>query len=301
MEADRFEVDLRYGAFVLRQTDLSVTDGVAVPLTRTYTSQDWGSPSHDHAFGLYSTHNWDIAPTGTRRPYTYLNLMLPDSDFLAFERISPGTGYADAVYLHSETSTPFYKATIAWNGDGWTLREADGSEMRFPEAYASKNLAQGAAYVVKDGAGRVIQLQRDNQRNLHEIRTEHGHWIRFAYDADARITQAEDDAGEFVRYGYNNDGLLAWALRSSGQERTYEYENKLLTGVLNEKGTVLVRNVYRSGILVRQDFANGESYAYSYEPATPGHFMEQVIVTLPDQTEKEIRVGDTVPAFLRVP
>jgi hypothetical protein len=301
LQADRFEVDLRYGAFILRQTDLAVSDGVPVPLTRTYTSQDWGSPSHEHAFGLYSTHNWDIAPTGTRWPYTYLNLMLPDSDFLSFERISPGQGFADAVYLHTETSTPFYTATIAWNGDGWTLREADGSEMRFPEAYAARNLAQCAAYEMKDAAGRVIHLQRDGQRNLQEVRTGHGHWIRFFYDSDSRITQAEDDGGDGVRYGYNEDGLLAWAKRSSGHERTYQYQNLLMTAVLDERGTVLVRNQYRSGILVRQDFANGDSYTHDYEPAAYGHSMQQVVVTLPHQNQQQIRVGDTVPAFLRVP
>ena len=299
MEMDRFEVDLRYGVFLLKQTDLAVADGVPVPLTRTYASQDWGTPSHIHAFGLNSSHNWDIAPTGTRWPYTYMTLMFPDSDFLYFRRISAGTGFADAVYMHTETATPFYRATIAWNGDGWTLRRADGSEMQFPEAYAAKNLAQCAAYAMKDEAGRIILLQRDGGRNLQEIRTEHGHWIRFGYDDDARITQAEDDAGEFARYGYNNDGLLAWVVRASGQESTYEYQGALMPAVLNEQGRVLVRNQYLSGTLVRQDFANGDSYTYDYEPAASGQYMERVVVTLPDQSQQQIQVSDTVPAFLR--
>lgn len=298
-EADSFEVDLRYGTFILRQSDLSVVDGVPVPLTRTYASEDWGSPSHVHAFGLNSTHNWDIAPTGTRRPYTYMTLVFPDSDFLYFRRISAGTGFQDAVYLHTETATPFYKSTIAWNGDGWTLRRVDGSEMRFPDAYAAKNLAQCAAYEMKDEAGRVTHLQRDGQRNLQEIRTEHGHWIRFGYDGNARITQAEDDGGEFVRYGYNNDGQLAYAVRASGEERTYDYQRGLMMSVLNEQGVPLVRNQYRSGVLVRQDFANGDSYAYDYQPAASRQYMESVVVTLPDQSQQQIRVSDTVPAFLR--
>lgn len=41
---DRFEVDLRYGAFVVRQTDLILKDVAAVPLTRSYLSQDWAHP-----------------------------------------------------------------------------------------------------------------------------------------------------------------------------------------------------------------------------------------------------------------
>ena len=38
----------------------------------------------------------------------------------------------------------FYDSQIAWNGDGWTFKFADGSEVMFPEAYSARNYAQGA-------------------------------------------------------------------------------------------------------------------------------------------------------------
>jgi hypothetical protein len=63
-EVDRFETDLRYGAFVLRQSDLFMKDVFDVPLTRTYTSQDWNCIVH--AYGCNSNHSYDIAPTGSR-------------------------------------------------------------------------------------------------------------------------------------------------------------------------------------------------------------------------------------------
>src|SRR5258708_21378955 len=176
---DRFEADLRYGAFVLRQSDLLLNDVFEVPLTRAYNSQEWDDV---RAFGLKSNHPYDIAPTGSRWPYTYITLNLEDSDFLYFKRISEGTGYADAVFMHTETSTPFYKATIGWNGDGWTLRRTDGSEMHFPEAYNAKSRAQGAAFDFVDPAGNKLQLNRDRQRTLKEIRTPHGRWIHFEHD-----------------------------------------------------------------------------------------------------------------------
>src|SRR5947209_7639466 len=103
---DRFDVDLRYGKFILRQTDLLLKDGgLQVPLTRTYTSQFWTHRSRVHAFGRNSTHDFDVAPVGSRNPYLDLQLVLPDGDFLFFPRISRGGGYADAVYQHSETSS----------------------------------------------------------------------------------------------------------------------------------------------------------------------------------------------------
>ena len=60
---DRFEVDLRYGGFVLRQTDLQLQDVFDVPLTRAYS--EYGMHSNPvHAFGRNSSHPYDIAPIG---------------------------------------------------------------------------------------------------------------------------------------------------------------------------------------------------------------------------------------------
>jgi YD repeat-containing protein len=106
-------------------------------------------------------------------------IALIDSDFVYFDRISKGTGYTDAVYQHTETSTRFYKATQAWNGNGWTTRFADGSEIRFPESYNAKNSAQGAPTEMRDAKGNRLELSRDPQRNLQQIKTPNGHWISF--------------------------------------------------------------------------------------------------------------------------
>jgi hypothetical protein len=116
---DRFEVDLRFGKFNLRETDLLLKDAdFEVPFTRSDTSWPWFGISELNAFGRFSTHDLDIAPVATRNPYTELLIVLPDADFLYFSRISRGTGCADAVYQHSETSSRFYGAVTSWNGDG---------------------------------------------------------------------------------------------------------------------------------------------------------------------------------------
>jgi YD repeat-containing protein len=297
---DRFETDLRYGAFVLRQSDLRLNDVFDVPLTRSYSTHDWIPANRVHAFGVFSNHAYDIAPVGTRKPYTYMMLVLEDGDYLYFKRISKGEGFADAVYMHTETSTRFYKAIIRWNGDGWTARLADGEEMSFPEAYAAKSQAQGAASEVRDAAGDKLVLQRDPARNLQEIRTPHGHWIRFQYDDDARITRTEDDGGDWVRYEYN-DGMLVHVTHSSGAERYYQYEGTLMTAVLDEHGRTIVRNEYSSGKLARQVFANGDSYSYDYTWSPQKTYPDRVRVTLPDHSEKEIVVKDSVPESTREP
>ncbi len=144
--ADIFETDLRRGNFTLRQTDLVVNEGgFSVPLTRSYTAQDWVPLNNNHAFGVNTNHQYDIAPLGTRNPYTEQMIVLENGDFLYFPRISTGSGYADAIFRHTETASSFYKATHQWNGDGWTTKLQDGSIITFPESYNGKNLAQGAA------------------------------------------------------------------------------------------------------------------------------------------------------------
>jgi len=296
---DRFEVDLRSGTFLLRQSDLHLSDVFDVPLTRSYNSHDWMHRNPIHAFGRNSNHPYDIAPIGTRNPYTFQMLVLEDGGFIFFDRISKGTGYADAVYQHTETSTPFYKATQRWNGSGWTMRLADGSEIIFPESYNAKNMAQGAPTEFRDTMGNRLELRRDGQRNLEEIRTPHGHWIKFGYDALSRITHAEDDAGHWARYEYNAKGMLSHAVLSSGGGRHYEYQGTLMTEIKDEKGRVLLHNWYNSGYLIGQQFGNGAVYSYSYDWAPNRYYPDKVVVTSPDHTQRQVQVADSVPEFIK--
>jgi YD repeat-containing protein len=299
-EMDRFEVDLRYGAFILRQSDLFLKDVFDVPLTRSYTSQDWASKDSVHAFGRNSNHPYDIAPLGDHWPYTYIILMLEDSNFIYFKRISEGGGFADAVFMHTESSTPFYKAIFAWNGNGWTLRLADGTEMHFPESYNAKNMAQGATLDLVDAVGNKLTLNRDWHRNLKEIVTPHGRWIRFELDSEGRIVQARDDSANGVQYGYNRDGMLVSANWSSGAARRYEYDGYLMTAVIDEHGRTLVHNSYdKRNVLVGQEFANGDAYRYGYVWGPSNHYVEKVVITLPDHTEREISPAGTVPDYIR--
>jgi len=298
---DRFEVDLRYGNFVARQTDLYLKDVFDVPLTRTYNSGDWIHPNRTHAFGNNTNHPFDISPLGTRNPYTYQLVVFEDGDYLFFDRVSEGTGFADAVYQHTETSTPFYKAVTKWNGNGWTTWLTDGTKIEFPEAYNSTNMAQGAPTAIGDAQGNKLELVRDGQRNLLEIRTPHGRTIKFKYDERSRIVSAEDDHGQWARYQYNGGGMLTDVVFSSGHERHYTYDGHLMTSIEDEKHNVLVRNVYRDTRLVQQDFGNGQIFSYHYSSASSGPYSDSAVVTMPNGEEAELETASSVPEFLKHP
>lgn len=294
----RFEADLRYGRFVLRETDLFVHDVFDVPMTRTYASSDWGHSNPVHAFGRNANHPFDIAPLGTRNPYTHQTITLEDSDDIYFERISKGTGYADAVYQHTETNSRFYKAIQRWNGSGWTTRLADGSEIHFPESYNAKNMAQGAATEIVDSKGNRLELRRDPYRNLTQILTPHGHWIKFSYDDQARIVRAEDDSGHWARYGYNSNGMLEDVHLSSGSARHYQYSGVLMTSIIDENGSLLLKNSYESGFLVSQEFPKKLIVFYRYEWADSGRYVQTAEVSLP--TGRQIvNTANSVPNWIR--
>ena len=108
-------VDLATGLFVMEKTDLAVDDIMPIAITRTYRQDD----ARSRAFGIGASHPYDMFLVGDTFPYTYTDLILADGSRHHFTRISPGTGFADAVYEHTETQSRFYKAQIGWNGTGW--------------------------------------------------------------------------------------------------------------------------------------------------------------------------------------
>jgi|SRR6516164_1819865 YD repeat-containing protein len=286
---NEFVVNLRNGNFKLLQTDLFVPDVMPLCLTRTYFA--WNPSSR--AFGIGMNHPYDICPTGTRFPYTYMNLNLEDGYEVYMPRISKGTGYADAVFRHDRSASEFFGAQVAWNGNGWTMKFADGSKIFFPEAYYAKNFAQGAPTEMLDAEGHRIQLQRNSRRNLEELISPSGHTINFKYDSADRITEANDDAGDVRRYSYDRTGHLDWV--SDGSKVLYRFEYQrlmggpdndpyLVTAVLDGDWNVLIRNRFLNGRVSEQTLADGRTYKYEYQ--FRGTELIQTTVTFPDKEKK---------------
>ena len=302
--AERFEADLRYGNFVLRQTDLSIHDVFDVPLTRTYTSRDLLGRNRLHAFGKNASHGYDWTLAKSAGGYTQMMAVLEDGDFLYFYRVSQGNGYPDAIFQHTETSTPFYKSVISWNGDSCTLSRQDGSSILFPSSRKTRNSAGDAPYGLRDAQGNVLRLIRDSEGHLTEIRTPHDHWIRLQYDELFEVTLATDDQGNSVRYFYNQDGMLSDVRWSGGRSRHYAYEADRLVAVTDEQYHVLVQNNYLNGWLVSQSFPNEKQYAYYYgfaETNSNHAYADSVTVLLPDGATTIVKTANSVPDHLRHP
>lgn len=267
---NEFDVDLHSGRFILRQTDLFVPDTIPLSPTRTYIAWDY----HRRAFGVATNHPYDIFPTGSHFPYTYMDLNLEDAFQVHMNRISKGTGYADAVFRHGDTASEFFGAQAAWNGNGWTMTFRDGSKFYFPDSYNATNGAQGAPTLMEDGKGHHIELKRDEKRNLQELISPGGHNIKFEYDTSDRVVEAKDDAGDIRRYFYDVSGHLDAV--TDGDQVLYRFEYApligeagfdpwLLTRVLDGNWKVLLENTYVFGRVSQQKLPNGEVFHYEYK------------------------------------
>jgi YD repeat-containing protein len=270
---------------------------VRIPFVRTYTSRFSIHPSPDQAFGRNCTHRFDIAPVGSRNPYRDLYLVLPDGDFVHFDRMSKGTGYADAVYRHTETSSRFYGSLTRWNGNGWDVFLRDGSLIRFPESYHARNMAQGAATEIVDARSNRIDLERDGQRNLKEIRIAGGRWLRLTHDADGRIVRADDDGGRWTTYDYAG-GLLTRVRHSDGTGQDYVYRGDLLTVVRDQHGRDVIRNDYRDSMLLSQEIAGGKRYRFHYTMAPNRAYAVEATVETDDGRIRSIPTAASVSPTL---
>jgi YD repeat-containing protein len=163
-------VDLSTGLFLNENTDLALADSIAVTLTRTYRQRDTLS----RAFGIGSSHPYEMFLVGDTFPYTFLEVILPDGGRVRYTRISAGTSYSDAVYEHTSTPTTFYKSTIGWNGNGWDLKLKNGTTYIFPEAFGAGRPAEGALTGIRDRYGNMLTLEHDGLSNLTKIITPMG-------------------------------------------------------------------------------------------------------------------------------
>src|SRR5205807_10461639 len=170
-------VDLATGLFEYTKTDLMLADVLPASVVRTYRQGD----SVSKAIGIGTSNLFDIFLTGNTNPYMYMQLILPDGGRIRYNRISSGTGYSDAVYVHSGTTTGFYGSKISWVGNSfghWVLTFKNGTTYLFPDSSNATTPQAAALTGITDRYGNTVTLSRDSNHNLILIGTQSGHWIQ---------------------------------------------------------------------------------------------------------------------------
>ena len=254
---DLFEIDLG-GGFAHIRTDLDVADVMPLAFTRSVIPLDDWAKRHK----IYLPHVYDSFLFGDRFPYTFVDWTLPDRENVHYERVSPGTGFADAVYEAKCADEIFAGSQIKWNGWGWDLSLENGTTFLSPEAYSATRPQQGSLVGIFDKEGHQVRLSRKSSGDLTEIESPSGHWIKFTYD-EGRMTEAKDSLRNVAAYKYDAEGRLASVVYSRGSAIKYSYDsaNRVVRLEESPSGTIL-ENKYNSNGVVEQTSVNGEIYSF---------------------------------------
>jgi RHS repeat-associated protein len=248
-------VDLGTGLFVLEKTDVYLQDTMPIALTRTYRPGD----NQSRAFGIGATHPYDMFLWSVNN-YHEADLILPDGGRIHFVRISPGTGFTNAVYEHTSTPSVFYKSQLFWNGNGWDLKLKDGTVYVFADFAPLQS--------VRDRYGNQVSITRSGGAtgNIARLTSQNGRWIQFTYDTSDRITQATDNTGRVTTYTYDTGGRLWKVTNPKGgvTEYTYDTSNRMLT-IKDARGIVFLTNEYNTaGRVTKQTQADATTYQFAY-------------------------------------
>ena len=250
-------VDLGSGLLVHGGTDLALGGFGSLSLNRTYRPND----TRSRAFGIGSSHSYDMYLVGSTFPYTFMDLVGPDGSRIHYNRTSPGTGWTDAEFQAEscgDTSSCVVKSVIRWNGGGWIVIYEDGTKLIFPEAFGASYAQQSALIGYEDRYGNSLSFTRDGASNLTRIASPSGRWMQFSYDTSNRITQATDNIGRAVSYAYDTGGRLASVTNPMTGVRSYAYDSsQRMTDVTDERGITVLKNEYdTAGRVVKQTFAD---------------------------------------------
>jgi RHS repeat-associated protein len=270
-------VSLATGQFTYSKTDLALPDTIPIEFTRTYMSND----NQSRAFGIGATHSYNIFLVGDGSdsdPYTYQELILPNGARIRFDRISTGTSFSNAVYVHVSSKTAFYGARIAYvaNPSSWLLTLTNGASYTFPvyQKFSTNPSCEGPSQI-SDVNGNTINLTRvapfsnvATGCELTTITSSNGRSITLSYDTQGRITQAVDNIGRTILYVYDSAGRLSTVTDAAGGVTTYTYDdqNRMLT-IKDPRNIVYLTNHYDSaGRVDLQTAIDTGTYLFNWTP-----------------------------------
>jgi RHS repeat-associated protein len=275
-------IDLASGLFVYRETDLYEPGPMPIALTRTYRQGD----TNTYAFGKGTTLPWDLR-LWSQTNYTALDLIFPDGATIHYTRVSPGTGFTDAIYKPTTAAGAFQGSTISYdsNRTGWNLKRKDGSVFFFGDVAPLQSIT--------DRFGNTLSILHANGQsgNITEVASSSGRWIKFSYSG-SQITQATDNAGRTVSYAYDGSLRLTTVTDPNGGVASYGYDSSaqmttVKTPRFNGTSTNWLTNTYTSGRVTQQTLADGSSsYQFAYQVDGNGN-VTQTTVTDPNGNQNQ--------------
>jgi RHS repeat-associated protein len=272
-------VELSTGKMVDHRTDLALDDVMPIELSRTL----WQGDTNSREFGVGQIADYGMF-LHSENQYQETDLYVPGGAKIHYVRTSAGTGYTDAEFVASGTSSEFRNSTIKWYSPitGWELRLSDGTRWRFP--------MYSRATQILDRDGNQITLTRSSAQNgdLTQITSPSGRWIKLTYDTSRRVIGASDNTGRTVGYTYYPDGRLNTVTDVAGKVLTYTYVNGQVDTIKDARQIVYLDNDYdANGRIFKQTLPGGLIYQFNYTLDANGKVAE-TRVTQPNGSVRRV-------------
>jgi Domain of unknown function (DUF6531) len=298
-------VDLFTGVYVRQADDIVLDGNPPIRLRRAYRTKD----ARSRAFGIGTSHSYDLFLVGDADRLQYVELVLEDGARVRYIRTSPGTGYADAEFVHMSTPTKYYMSRLRWNGDGWDIELRDGSRYSFQDCSPHDRKRVPCGLIgYRDARGHRLRLTRDALGNLTRI---NGGWFRNVYlyhDAGYRVIRADTGIGPAmttVHYSYDAPGRLiktswrhvsVWSVLSEllssyydrrlpslramwltySKEYTYDEEHRMRT--IKEPHIAITNHYDLAGRVSRQEVADWGTWTFQYTTDEKGRVTQTDMV-----------------------
>ena len=281
-------IDLATGLYTRTDIDLELKDDPPIVFSRTYRNADQAT----RAFGIGTSHSYDLFLFGNSRNFSWIAMILPDGGRIPYVRVSPGTGFADAVLEHTSTPSEFYKSRLSWAHGKWEARLRDGSLYSFLACSpTSTRPGQCGLVLYKDRLSRAINIARDANGNVTEIMSPHSMWVRLGYDGSSRIVTAKDSLGRNLSYRYDPRGRLITVMTPDGGLKLYAYDKQDRMIAIHEVGpdfNFYIENKYDSAErCIEQRVSDGNHWKFNYILGSRGN-VKQTEVTHDDPLQRKV-------------
>jgi RHS repeat-associated protein len=269
-------VDVATGLFLMQKTDLVLPDVIPIVIRRTYRQGDTGV----RPFGIGQSLDYQSTFVGDVATFSYLELITAPGERIRYTRISPGTGFADAVLEHTATPTAYFKSRVTWNAarPGWDLAFTDGTLHQFVDGGKGPRVIR-----IIDRHGNRLELTRSavpNDQRIERIMSPNGRWVDLTWVGDIgtgfRVTQITDHIGRTVSYAYDASKRLTAVTDANGgvTEYTYDATHQMLT-LKDARGIVYLTNEYdAAGRITRQTQADSTTYQFAYTLDANGKIIQ---------------------------
>jgi YD repeat-containing protein len=267
--ADPFQIET--GIYFREYMDLYVADSIPISFKRTQRNQDPRSRS----FGIGASTSYDMFIIGDVQRFSWVALVLADGSQVRYARVSPGTGFADAIFENLANPGMFPGSRITWNQHGgWTVALKDGQQFTIQGCNASSKTGQCAVTEIKNARGERLTVQRDSDGNILRITSPRGHYVSVEHDSQGRITRVDSNLHQWVVYGYDEKGCLVAVGNWRGDAQKFGYDQQFNMTFVHEKGppsgregpyNFSITNSFDEGNRLKtQKISTGKAYSVKY-------------------------------------